>query len=69
MTDTAWSIAIDRQRIDDARIETGPLPQPGDGEVLRNAALAHPDVQRFIAGKTIRNVVVVPAKLVNVVVE
>lgn len=34
MTDTAWSIAIDRQRIDDARIETGPLPQPGDGEVL-----------------------------------
>jgi leucyl-tRNA synthetase len=45
------------------------VPAGSDGEVLRNAALAHPDVQRFIAGKTIRNVVVVPAKLVNVVVE
>ncbi len=44
------------------------VPAGSDGEVLRNAALAHPDVQRFIAGKTIRNVVVVPDKLVNVVV-
>ena len=36
-------------------------------EQLRTAALANPRVREFIAGKTVRKVVVIPQKLVNVV--
>ena len=39
-----------------------------DRESVENAALAEPSVQRFIEGRTVRKVVVVPGKLVNVVV-
>ena len=39
-----------------------------EGEELKSLALAEPNVQRFIADKEIRKVVVVPGKLVNVVV-
>jgi leucyl-tRNA synthetase len=35
---------------------------------LREAALRHERIQEWIAGKTIRNVIVVPRKLVNIVV-
>ncbi|HEX5339583.1 MAG TPA: leucine--tRNA ligase [Gammaproteobacteria bacterium] len=35
---------------------------------LEQAALAEPNVQRFVEGKTVRKVIVVPGKLVNVVV-
>ncbi len=37
-------------------------------EELKTAALANPKIQKFTAGKTIRKVVVVPRKLVNIVV-
>jgi leucyl-tRNA synthetase len=37
-------------------------------EETKNAALANPKIQKFTAGKTIRKIVVVPRKLVNIVV-
>jgi leucyl-tRNA synthetase len=37
-------------------------------EDLRIAALSTPKIQDRIAGKTVRNVIVVPRKLVNIVV-
>ena len=39
-----------------------------DQESMKSAALTEPNVQRFIQGKTVRKVIVVPGKLVNVVV-
>jgi leucyl-tRNA synthetase len=36
-------------------------------EELKIAALSNPKVQDRIAGKTVRNVIVVPRKLVNIV--
>ncbi|MEO7775876.1 MAG: leucine--tRNA ligase [Steroidobacteraceae bacterium] len=44
------------------------VPAGADEEVLRTAALAEENVQRFIAGAAIRKVVVVRGKLVNIVV-
>jgi leucyl-tRNA synthetase len=38
-----------------------------EGE-LKNAALSNPKIQDRIAGKTVRNVIVVPKKLVNIVI-
>ena len=43
------------------------LPVGADRETAEAAALAAPKVQDFIAGKTIRKVVVVPGRLVNIV--
>jgi leucyl-tRNA synthetase len=37
-------------------------------EQMKTAALSHPKIQERIAGKTVRNVIVVPGKLVNIVV-
>jgi leucyl-tRNA synthetase len=37
-------------------------------EEMKTAALANPKIQERIAGKTVRNVIVVPKKLVNIVV-
>jgi leucyl-tRNA synthetase len=37
-------------------------------DVIEQAALAEPNVQRFIDGKPVRKVIVVPGRLVNVVV-
>ena len=37
-------------------------------EELKNAALSNPKIQDRIAGKTVRSVIVVPKKLVNIVV-
>lgn len=37
-------------------------------EALKEAALADPKIQSFLAGKPVRNVVVVPKKLVNIVI-
>ena len=39
-----------------------------DRESLEHAALADPSVQRFLDGKPVRKVIVVPGKLVNLVV-
>jgi leucyl-tRNA synthetase len=37
-------------------------------EVIKAAALADPHVQKFVADKPVRKVIVVPGKLVNIVV-
>ena len=39
-----------------------------DKEAVEKAAMEEPNVARFIEGKTVRKVIVVPGKLVNVVV-
>ena len=44
------------------------VPADIDEEALEAAALADPSVQASIAGKTVRKVIVVPGKLVNIVV-
>jgi leucyl-tRNA synthetase len=48
-----------------ARID---VPAGASKEDAQQAALADENVQRFIDGKEIRKVIVVPGKLVNVVV-
>jgi len=44
------------------------LPVQADEAAAREAALANENVQRFIEGKSVRKVILVPGKLVNVVV-
>jgi len=44
------------------------VPADADEEAVREAALADANVVRFIAGKTVRKVIVVPGRLANVVV-
>ncbi len=44
------------------------VPVDAGRETLEEAALADGNVQRFVAGKAVRKVIVVPGKLVNVVV-
>ena len=43
------------------------MPKEATKEEIEAAALAQPKMQEFLAGKTIKKVVVVPGKLVNVV--
>ena len=47
----------------------GEVQVPADAaeDAVREAALAQPDVSRFVDGKTIRKVIVVPGRIVNVV--
>ena len=44
------------------------MPMAATEEELKTAALARPGIQERIAGKTVRKVIVVPKKLVNIVV-
>ena len=44
------------------------VPADAKDDDLRKAALADPNVQRFVEGETIRRVIIVPGKLVNIVV-
>jgi leucyl-tRNA synthetase len=44
------------------------VPTSADNATVQSAALADPNVQRWIEGKAVRKVIVVPGKLVNVVV-
>ena len=44
------------------------MPVDADEAAVRAAALAHEHVRRFLEGKPVRRVIVVPGKLVNVVV-
>jgi leucyl-tRNA synthetase len=44
------------------------VPSDADREAIEAAALAHPDCIRFVDGRPVRKVVVVPGRLVNVVV-
>ncbi|MBQ0720092.1 MAG: leucine--tRNA ligase [Gammaproteobacteria bacterium] len=43
------------------------LPAAADKDSIESAALAEPNAQRFTEGKTIRKVIVVPGRLVNIV--
>lgn len=42
-------------------------PADCDTEAMKDLALAHPNVQKHIAGKTIQRVIAVPGKLVNII--
>lgn len=44
------------------------VPAEADQDAIRAAALAEPNVQRFVADKPLRKLIVVPGKLVNIVV-
>ena len=44
------------------------LPILATEEELKSAALSNPKIQDRIAGRTVRNVIVVPKRLVNIVV-
>jgi leucyl-tRNA synthetase len=44
------------------------MPIVATEEELKAVALSNPKIQDRIAGKTVRNVIVVPKKLVNIVV-
>jgi leucyl-tRNA synthetase len=44
------------------------VPVGADEAAVREAAVADEQVQKFIAGKPVKKVIVVPGKLVNVVV-
>ena len=44
------------------------VPADADRDAIEAAALASADVQRFVEGRSVRRVVVVPGRLVNVVV-
>ncbi|HET7396328.1 MAG TPA: leucine--tRNA ligase [Gammaproteobacteria bacterium] len=44
------------------------VPAQADRKSIEQAALAEPNVQRFVEGKTVRKVIVVPGKLVNLVI-
>jgi leucyl-tRNA synthetase len=44
------------------------MPMVATEEELKTAALASPNIQERIAGKAVRNVIIVPKKLVNIVV-
>jgi leucyl-tRNA synthetase len=37
-----------------------------DAAAIEREALAHPQVQKWIEGKTVRKVIVVPGRLVNI---
>jgi len=45
------------------------IPISADEDEIKKAALANPKIQQLISGKTIRKVVFVPKKLVNLVVD
>jgi leucyl-tRNA synthetase len=45
------------------------VPADSHSEEIEKAALANPSVQRFVEGKTVRKLVVVPGRLINVVVQ
>ena len=44
------------------------VPADADGQAVEKAAVSDPNVERFLEGKTVRKVIVVPGRLVNIVV-
>jgi len=78
LIDERW-LSVDRTALEQSSVEVvvqvnGKLrahitvPADAGQEAVRAAALADPHVQKFIADKPVRKVVVVPRKLINVVV-
>ncbi len=77
VVDAAWPVADEAALVQDSlRLVVqvngklrGHIEVPADAakDVVESAALAESNVQRFIDGKTVRKVIVVPGRLVNVV--
>ena len=44
------------------------VPRDADKAAIEALALAHAEVQKFVAGQPVKKVVVVPGRLVNVVI-
>jgi leucyl-tRNA synthetase len=44
------------------------VPKKADKAAIESLALANPNVQKFVAGQTLKKIVVVPGRLVNLVV-
>ena len=44
------------------------VPAEADNRTVELAALSDPNVERFIEGQTVRKVIVVPGRLINIVV-
>ena len=44
------------------------IPADATSDEVQAAVLAHPDAQKWIAGKTVRKFIFVPKKIVNLVV-
>lgn len=44
------------------------VPAETDQETLQGLAIAAPRIQRYLDGKTVRNIIVVPQRLVNIVI-
>jgi leucyl-tRNA synthetase len=44
------------------------VPKQADKAAIESLALANPNVQKFVAGQTLKKIVVVPGRLVNLVV-
>ena len=78
LTDTAWPEADDGQLQEEnvtiavqvngklrARLEA---PASADKATIEQLAMENENVQRHLEGKTVRKVIVVPGKLVNIVV-
>ncbi|HQU14970.1 MAG: leucine--tRNA ligase [Chromatiales bacterium 21-64-14] len=78
LVNTPWptpdSVALTRDTVEIVVQVNGRLrgrvevPAGGDREVLEAAALGDPNVQRFLEGRPVRKLVVVPGRLVNIVV-
>jgi leucyl-tRNA synthetase len=77
LVDVAWPAAdpaaLERDSVELVLQVNGKLrgrvvvPRDADQATVEEAALAQDNVQRFVAGKAIRRIIVVPGKLVNVV--
>ena len=44
------------------------VPRDADKAAIEAAVLAHPEVQKFMAGQPARKIIIVPGRLVNVVI-
>jgi leucyl-tRNA synthetase len=56
-------VQVNGKRRADARV-----PREADHALIEKIVLAHPNVQKFIAGQAVKKVIVVPGRLVNVVI-
>ena len=56
-------VQVNGKRRADARV-----PREADNATIEKIVLAHPNVQKFVAGQTVKKVIVVPGRLVNVVI-
>jgi len=56
-------VQVNGKRRADARV-----PREADNATIEKIVLAHPNVQKFVAGQTVKKIIVVPGRLVNVVI-